>query len=229
MSFDKRSSLSPVPSTLPSSASRTERMFHESARTAASREHERDLRTIKNFLSNYTDTRITVAGVTRTVLARREFSETDSPESSGAEPWLCERLPGRVLRVYPSSVGDGAGNFIWPTYDIGGGTLVPATPESRFDIPVPAEFLSGWLWLECTVDDSNDYHGILESCQLKIGAAPVAGFQSRSGVTVNIAICEYLLAAPASEDFTIDPKRGFAFVLRRYGPPGSFTWDVEPS
>jgi hypothetical protein len=44
-----------------------------------------------------------------------------------------------------------------------------------------------------------------------------------------VAICEYLVPFSGSLEFTIDPKRGFAFVCRRYGPPGSFTWDVEAS
>ncbi len=114
---------------------------------------------------------------------------------------------------------DGKGNVVWPTW--GDET---SGPETFFDVQLPDSPDEGCLYLECTVDDSDDFHGIITEARIGRGDRPT--LNQRSGAIVNIELAAYSITTPGK--FTLDPVRGFVFVLRRFGPPGSITWDVEP-
>ncbi|MES2705117.1 MAG: hypothetical protein V4726_00810 [Verrucomicrobiota bacterium] len=141
-----------------------------------------------------------------------------TPEG-GPTPWLCARTAPLTLRVYPALILDGLGNMVWCVYD-----GVDAEAEAYFDIALPASAGSGWLYLRCEVDDSNDLHGIITSAELLLtGTEP--DFYQRSGSHVNIPVC-VVDVGPVT--YTMEALIAFLFVLRRYGPPGSETWDVQP-
>lgn len=206
---------------LPPRAPAFQKVFDDGASRRAAREQEENLDRAQRFLADYADTLIEVNGEVITVLARRGRGTGDGTSPIGNEPWQCTKLPEQKVRVYPSAIADGAGNHEWPTYED-----LPSGPETYFDIQLPPSPLAGWIYLECTVDDSDDNHGLIVTAKLVAGERPTV-FLGREGTKVCIPIAEYLLAVDGS--FGLDPRRCMVFTLRRFGPPGSFTWDVEPS
>lgn len=175
---------------------------------------------VERFLAGVTDMDIvTRDGQTVTVLVRRVGGVEETTETGDRPPWHIVRLSGRMMRIYPSAVWDGLGHSIWCTYE-----GVPSIAESYFDIELPRTPVHGFVWLECTVNDTNDDHGILTAAQIKAGTE--VAFNARDGTKVNIALATYFLDSAGS--YTFDPVRAFVFALRRYGPPTSITWDVEP-
>jgi hypothetical protein len=146
-------------------------------------------------------------------------SASDGTTAGGA-PWQMTKQPNRILRVWPSAIWDGKGNNVWPSYN-----GIASSAETFVDVELPARPDHGYVWLECQVSDDDDEHGIIQSASIKAGAKPESGFLQRTGSTVNIHLAEYFLTG---NTFTLDALRSFVFVLRRYGPPQSFTWDCEP-
>jgi len=143
---------------------------------------------------------------------------SDAISTSGFAPWQILKLDRRVLRLFPSAIWDGLGKSVWPTFD-----GEPSIAESFFDITLPENPLNGFLYLECTVDDTNDYHGKIVSARILSGAE--VPFYQRTGNIVNLPLAPYFLT---NNGVTIDPVFAFIFVLRRFGPPDSITWDVTP-
>ena len=163
---------------------------------------------------------VTADGTKVTVLVRRPGGQEDTTETGTQPPWHIVRLTGRGMRIYPSAIWDGAGHSIWASYEGN-----PSIAEGFFDITLPGTPLHGFVWLECTVDDTDDDHGILLSAEIKAGTE--VAFNARDGPKVNIALATYFLT-PATGSYTFDPVRAFVFCLRRFGPRTSITWDVEP-
>jgi hypothetical protein len=168
------------------------------------------------YLGGYREQTITTTEGSFQTLVRG--SGDGAAPAAGGAPWQMVRLADRVLRIFPSAIWDGKGHSIWCTY-----AEKPSIAESFFDLILPKSPTRGFVWLECTVDDTNDDHGILESAIIKTGTE--VAFNSRADKIVNIALATYFLN---STNYTFDPVRGFVFVLRRFGPRTSITWDVEP-
>ncbi|MDB6133294.1 MAG: hypothetical protein JWM59_1537 [Verrucomicrobiales bacterium] len=134
-------------------------------------------------------------------------------------PWACDRASAMELRVWPAAMWDGQGNHFQPV--IG---LTETVPEQYYDFTLTSESGDGALYVECTVDDSDDLHGIITAASLKLDYDDHDWFE-RSGSTVLIPICTVTAAEDA---FTFTPLRAYVLCLRRYGPPGSTAWDVTP-
>lgn len=150
----------------------------------------------------------------------KNTSRTQQPGTQGGiTPWLCTKSAALTLRVYPSLIWDGYGNNLWCDY-----SAVTATPESFFDIPLTPSAGTLWLYLQCGVDDSDDYHGIIAGAELLVSPTEPDFYQLAGGI-VNIPVCQ-VLVGPTT--FTIEQVRTFVFTLRRFGPAGSLTWDVLP-
>ena len=139
--------------------------------------------------------------------------------TNGGAPWQTSLLGGSVLRIYPSGIWDGKGHSVWASYQ-----GVPSIAGGFFDLDLPSGD-HGFVYLECEVDDTDDYHGILNTASIKASSDNEIQFLQRLGSQVKIPLVEYFRRA---ETVTLDPLRSFLFVLRRYGPPSSITWDVEP-
>ena len=189
-------------------------------RDSAGREGQIAIENLERFMRGVTDMDIvTKDGQTVTVLVRRAGGLEETTETGDRPPWHIVRLTGRFMRIYPSAVWDGAGNSKWASYEGD-----PSIAEGFFDIELPASPIRGFVWLECTVDDTNDDHGLLDSVEIKAGTE--VAFNARDGQKVNIALATYFLNASGS--YTFDPVRSFVFCLRRFGPRTSITYDVEP-
>ena len=219
MAFERKSILSPAPNGLPPRAFDTQRVFTERTRTNSLQENQDLLDRIQRFLDDYTDTQVTVDGQTVTVLARRGRTAGES-NAVGTVPWQMDKMANRTVRIYPSAIWDGLGHSVWASWE-----GVESIAESYFDIPLEASPKKGFIYLECTVDDTDDYHGIIKSA--KIDRGKEVAFNQMSSNKVNIALASYFITN-GGLDFTLDPIRAFSFVLRRYGPPGSVTYDCEP-
>jgi len=219
MAFDRKSILSPAPNGLPLRAFDSQRTFQERASTNSLREKEEILDRMQRFLDDYADTQVTVDGQTVTVLARRGRTAGES-NAVGTVPWQMDKMANRTVRIYPSAIWDGLGHSVWATWE-----GEASTAESYFDVPLEASPKKGFIYLECIVDDTDDYHGIIKSA--KIDRGEEVAFNQRSSNKVNIALASYFITN-GGEDFALDPIRAFSFVLRRYGPPGSITYDCEP-
>lgn len=196
------------------------RGFQERAATLAVQAQEEAGDRIQRFLADFTETPITVNGETIIVLARRGRTPGEDA-SAGTVPWQMLKRSGLVVRIYPSAIWDGLGHSVWATWN-----GEPSIAESFFDVDLPASPKEGFIYLECVIDDSDDYHGIIKSAKIERGEEVV--FNQRSGKKVNIALASYFITNGGA-DFTLDPIRAFSFVLRRYGPPESVTWDCEPT
>ena len=172
------------------------------------------------YFAGYQERKITTVEGSFIVLTKGSSDAT--PTDSLMAPWQILKLPERMFRIYPSPIMDGLGNIRWATWD-----AIPSTAETFFDIPLPetpASPLPGYIYLECAVDDTDDYHGILTSAAIKAG--PAVPFLQNAADVVNIPLATYYLTTPGQ--YTLAPMRAFVFVLRRYGPPNSITWDCEP-
>lgn len=139
--------------------------------------------------------------------------------SGGLVPWACDRASAMELRVWPAAMWDGQGNDFQPV--IG---LTETVPGEYYDFTITTDAGDGALYVECTVDDSNDLHGIITAASLKLDYDDHDWFE-RSGSTVLIPICTVTAGTDA---FTFTPLRAYVLCLRRYGPPGSTAWDVTP-
>ncbi len=176
---------------------------------------------LERYIRSLTEMDIVTADGTKvTVLVRRPGGQEDTAETGSQPPWHIVRLTGRMMRIYPSAIWDGAGNSVWASYE-----GEESIAEGFFDIELPGTPLHGFVWLECTVDDSDDDHGLILSAEIKAGTE--VAFNARDGPIVNIALATYFLNA-ATGSYTFDPVRAFVFCLRRFGPRTSITWDVEP-
>lgn len=204
---------------VPDRASKAASSFAAQQSRDALYESQQGVRKTSDYLDQFKEVLITVDGVTHSVLARNAFAEDAT--ASGGTPWRMIRQEGaeRILRIYPSAVWDGKGNDKWPIYK-----GITATPESYFDVEIPFSPVNGYVWLDCVIDDTDDLHGKIVSAEVKSGERP-SSFMTREGTTVNIPLASYRVAGAS---FVFDPLRSFVFILRRYGPPKSFTWDVEP-
>lgn len=205
------------PDPLRGKASKTEASLHGAALANALKEASNTVKALNSYLGQFRETRISVDGESYTVLAK--------PTSGGAAvdtseaPWQIQKLPARIIRIFPSAIWDGLGNHVWASYE---GVL--STAESFFDVPLPDAPTAGAVWLECSVDDTNDYHGIITAAVIRIGNIP--SFQQMEGGKVNIPLALYFF--DGITDFTIDQTIAFVFTLRRFGPPTSTTWDIQP-
>lgn len=139
--------------------------------------------------------------------------------TNGGAPWQTTLNAGGSVRIYPSGIWDGKGNSVWASYQ-----GVQSIAGSYFDVELPGGS-HGFVYLECEVDDTDEYHGIIKRAAIDVSAREDIQFLQRDSGRVKIPLVEYFRRAGT---YTIDPLRSFIFVLRRYGPPGSVTWDVEP-
>ena len=212
--------LTPSPGLLPIGANQSIRAFQERRSVFAARDTQDAFSKTDTWLSQFTETNITVNGRIYTVLARTGGVDETTSDGSQA-PWRMVKGPNRICTIYPSAIWDGKGNSVWCSYE---GTV--STAESSLAVELPVTPLHGYIWLECTVSDTDDDHGLLISAKIKAGGE--VAFNSRDGLIVNIALGQYFITNTVTWEYTLDPVRGFVFVLRRYGPPTSITWDVEP-
>ena len=212
--------LTPSPGLLPIGANQSVRAFQDRRSVFAARDTQDAFSRTDKWLEQFTETTITVDGRIYVVLARSGGADDTSATGTQA-PWAMLKGPNRICTIYPSAIWDGSGASVWCSYN---GTV--STAESSFAVELPLTPLHGFIWLQCTVSDSNDDHGLLISAEIKAGAE--VAFNSRDGVTVNIALGQYFITDVLKGEYTLDPVRGFVFCLRRYGPPTSITWDCEP-
>lgn len=166
---------------------------------------------------------VVINGEVMEVFARGSGSADDF--SGALAPWQALRIDNNNVRIYPSAIYDGLGNVVWCTYN----GSAPAIAESYFDIFIPTPTtggtfpIPGFIYLECTVDDSDDEHGVIVSAEIKVAQSPQ--FFQNVGDKVNLPLVNFFFT---SGQLTIDPAVGFVFTLRRFGPPGSYTWDTQP-
>jgi len=200
----------------------TEKSLWQARQQDSTMETRQATRAWNDYFAGYREQSITTPEGTFTVLVKGGSDAT----ATGTAPWqIVKLLPDFKVRIFPSAIWDGKGNSVWPVIS---GT--PAVAESFFDLDLNNGDTSGrgFIWLECTVDDTDDYHGIITGATITSGPEPT--FNQRTGTTVNIALATFFQTYPGQPDktFTLDPVRSFVFVIRRYGPPTSSTWDVEP-
>ncbi len=186
----------------------------------AARDMENKLRGVENFIRMMQEVEITTAdGKTLTVWTRGP-GIADTGATGTRAPWEIQKLDGLLVRVWPSAIWDGKGNSVWPTFD-----GVPSSPESSFDIQLPTTPTTGYIWVECTVVDTDDYHGIITSARIGRGTAPT--FLTKEASIVNIPLCTYQVGI-TGQSVTLDPTVFFVFYLRRFGPPTSLSWSITP-
>lgn len=177
------------------------------------------LRNLWTYLRGYIELPLITISGTYLVLARK--TSDDAATQGSILPWQCIKLPNRIVRIYPVGVYDGTGNRVQPTW-LGN----PVPMEGSVDIPLPADITFGLIYLECTVSDTNELHGIVTAAAIKVGLAS-GDLNEKVGGKVKFALCYYNFIP--NNDCTIDPVRSFAFTARRYGPPGSTAWDLTPT
>ncbi|MES2706407.1 MAG: hypothetical protein V4726_07370, partial [Verrucomicrobiota bacterium] len=95
--------------------------------------------------------------------SNRSVSNDDEPSGGDIVPWQCERDADFTLKVWPAPMFDGRGHSFWPT--IGMTTTAPETPYT-FEFAEDAG--DGNLYVECTVDDTDEVHGLITAAALKL-------------------------------------------------------------
>lgn len=178
-------------------------------------ESRRSIMGWNEYFSKFTEQTITTPEGQFTVLVKGG----SNADTNGGAPWQTSLLAGGAVRIYPSGIWDGKGNSVWASHN-----GIEAIAGDFFDVDLP-KGEHGFVYLECEVDDTDDYHGILKRAAIVASSEDGIQFLQRIGDRVKIPLVEYFHRAGT---FTIDPLRSFIFVLRRYGPPGSESWDVEP-
>jgi hypothetical protein len=195
------------------------RRFNETRSQMAGLESQVAQQRDSAWLAQFVELRITADGRTYTVLARPNVEDGEAADGT-VTPWQIRKLDGRVIRIWPNAIWDGKGNSVWATYQ-----GQPSIAESTFDVELARVPTQGFVWLECAVTDTDDYHGIINSAAIKHGAQST--FLTKQGSLVNIPLCSYFVSV-SGLTVTIDPKIAFVFTLRRFGPPTSITWDITP-